>query len=159
MLQEFAFVEDHEKVILTFYKTPNDIKNNIESILNPKITLKNSRTVLFNNEEISLYSDVELSKIENVKYNTQVILKKLVPVRWNCLNGEPEKPTVNEEIYKVEKEEEKKPEDLTELFKNIYSKGDDNIKKAMNKSLEESQGTVLSTNWKDVSSKKVTPEN
>ncbi|XP_037131825.1 protein SGT1 homolog isoform X1 [Syngnathus acus] len=44
---------------------------------------------------------------------------------------------------------------LNQLFQQIYSDGSDEIKRAMNKSFTESNGTVLSTNWKDVGKRKV----
>lgn len=47
---------------------------------------------------------------------------------------------------------------LNELFKSIYGKGTDEQRRAMMKSFQESNGTVLSTNWEEVGSKKVTSE-
>jgi len=44
---------------------------------------------------------------------------------------------------------------LNKFFRDIYKDADEDMRRAMMKSFVESNGTVLSTNWKDVGSKKV----
>ncbi|WOL08314.1 hypothetical protein Cni_G17067 [Canna indica] len=58
---------------------------------------------------------------------------------------------------KKEEKEEKLDDDaaLNKFFQDVYKDSDDDIQRAMSKSFVESNGTVLSTNWREVGSKKV----
>ncbi|RDY09747.1 Protein SGT1-like B, partial [Mucuna pruriens] len=58
---------------------------------------------------------------------------------------------------KKEEKEEKLDGDaaLNKLFRDIYQNADEDMRRAMSKSFLESNGTVLSTDWKEVGSKKV----
>jgi len=56
----------------------------------------------------------------------------------------------------IEKQEKDDPDaDINSLFSKIFESGDENTKKAMMKSMQESGGTVLSTNWEEVGKKRV----
>lgn len=71
--------------------------------------------------------------------NTAQSVKSSFDEKWKAWNSL---------VSEVEKEEE---EGVDGLFKKIYATGDDDLRKAMIKSFTESNGTVLSTNWNDVS--------
>ncbi|XP_033332442.2 suppressor of G2 allele of skp1 [Megalopta genalis] len=63
---------------------------------------------------------------------------------------------LEKEIEKQEAEENVEGEAaVNALFQRIYSQGSDEVRRAMNKSFQESGGTVLSTNWSNVGKGKV----
>ncbi|EEF49035.1 chaperone binding protein, putative [Ricinus communis] len=60
------------------------------------------------------------------------------------------------EVKKEEKDEKLDGDAaLNKFFRDIYQDADEDTRRAMKKSFVESNGTVLSTNWKEVGSKKV----
>nr|KYP38854.1 Suppressor of G2 allele of SKP1 isogeny [Cajanus cajan] len=63
---------------------------------------------------------------------------------------------IEAEVKKEEKDEKLDGDAaLNKFFREIYQDADEDTRRAMKKSFVESNGTVLSTNWKEVGSKKV----
>uniref|UniRef100_A0A8C6ZH58 SGT1 homolog, MIS12 kinetochore complex assembly cochaperone n=2 Tax=Nothoprocta perdicaria TaxID=30464 RepID=A0A8C6ZH58_NOTPE len=135
----------------------------------------------YNLKLVLLHSIVpEQSTFKVLSTKVEIKMKKPEAVRWEKLEGQGDSPklkqftpdtqhlypssshyTRNWDKLVVEIKEEEKNEKLegdaalNKLFQQIYSDGTDEVKRAMNKSFMESGGTVLSTNWSDVSKKKV----
>lgn len=113
----------------------------------------------------------------------EVKMKKKASVQWPALEGQGldgnEGPGVNmtaiaavdtkpvgydtekkwtqlaKEAEEQEKEEKKSGDAaLNSLFQQIYGDADEDTRRAMNKSFQESGGTVLSTNWNEIGAKK-----
>jgi len=111
----------------------------------------------------------------------EIKLKKAEGVRWAALEGDGSAPLPGgvtatasgaaapvkgpyasgrdwaaiEKNLAAEAEEKKEGEAaLNEMFQKIYGDASDDTKRAMNKSFQESGGTVLSTNWGDIGKEK-----
>eukprot|EP00058_Branchiostoma_floridae_P023678 XP_002609168.1 hypothetical protein BRAFLDRAFT_92541 [Branchiostoma floridae] len=124
-----------------------------------------------------------ITKVLSTK--VEMKMKKSEGIRWQCLEGDGRpyqyaqwtsgnkgasgvtqypssshcKRDWNKIVADVNKEEKEEKSDgdaaLNSFFQQIYSDGNEEVRKAMNKSFVESGGTVLSTNWKDIGKKKV----
>lgn len=144
----FDFIETNETVILTFYIAPNE-----KEIITPELV--DSKLLLYKTK-IELFEPVSLLDIKKSKYKIEVFLKKKNPILWHSITGEKKVSIIKSDICYNDVSE--KTTDMYDVLSDIYVKGDDDVKKAMKKSMIESNGTVLSTNWKEVSKKKVNPQ-
>ncbi|CAD5188407.1 unnamed protein product [Musa acuminata subsp. malaccensis] len=118
--------------------------------------------------------EIRLLKAEAITWTSlEFSDKKTVPQKINTLKTEsaaskeqrPSYPSSKSKIdwdkleaqVKKEEKEEKLDSDasLNKFFQDIYQDYDDDVRRAMAKSFVESNGTVLSTNWNEVGSKKM----
>ena len=112
---------------------------------------------------------VEGSSYKEYPSKVEIILLKEAGDRWNSLEGTALPPptaappvlhkkdwdSVVKTAERTEEEDPPSEEALNKLFRAIYSSSSPEVQKAMNKSFQESAGTVLSTNWNQVSQDKV----
>ncbi|EDW80764.1 uncharacterized protein Dwil_GK11706 [Drosophila willistoni] len=111
---------------------------------------------------------VERSSHKAYPSKVEITLAKETGLRWESLElketvaatAPPALQTKNwdllvKEEEKIDEKEAKGEAALNQLFKKIYSTSTPEVQMAMNKSFTESGGTVLSTNWNEVSQDKV----
>ncbi|XP_037950641.1 protein SGT1 homolog [Teleopsis dalmanni] len=121
---------------------------------------------------VNLFRPINVERSSHKAYSTkiEINLAKEVGERWNSLEFQESNataavglPTIHKknwdgiakEVEKSEEAEAQNEDALQRLFKKIYSSSSPEVQKAMNKSFSESGGTVLSTNWNEVSKDKV----
>jgi len=112
-------------------------------------------------------SKVEIKMVKDKQCKWLALEKTADPIAtltWDTStpSGKPEYPSsskIKKNWDAIDKSvEEDKPEGdaaLNKLFQDIFARGSDEQKRAMEKSYVESGGTVLSTNWEDVGARKV----
>ncbi|KAK8679868.1 hypothetical protein V6N13_108831 [Hibiscus sabdariffa] len=96
--------------------------------------------------EVSVAQRVNVSSV-SAKQRPVYPSSKPKPVDWDKIEAQ----------VKKEEKDEKLDGDaaLNKFFRDIYQDADEDTRRAMQKSFVESNGTVLSTNWKEVGAKKV----
>ncbi|XP_017781266.1 PREDICTED: protein SGT1 homolog [Nicrophorus vespilloides] len=151
-----------------------------ESVLEVELQVNGMKECL--TYQLAHHVDPSAGSYKIMSTKVEIKLKKIDGIRWAKLEGDPTVDTpktiaINNDFDKPpayptskgtnwtaiekeldEQEAKEKPEGeeaLNKLFQEIYGKGSDEVKKAMNKSFMESGGTVLSTNWSEIGSKKV----
>ncbi|KAL4575839.1 hypothetical protein LXL04_011926 [Taraxacum kok-saghyz] len=119
-------------------------------------------------EVLSTKVEIRLAKAEPIHWTSlEYGQNNVVAVRSNVPTGNQRptypssKPTKDWDKLEAQVKKEEKDEKLdgdaalNKFFRDIYKDADDDTRRAMRKSFVESNGTVLSTNWKEVGSKLV----
>ncbi|KAF5731786.1 Phosphatase-related [Tripterygium wilfordii] len=122
-------------------------------------------------EVLATKIEIRLAKAEPIHWSSLEFTKESTVARKVDLSsvGGSQRPTypsskpkhtdwdkLEAEVKKEEKEEKLDGDAaLNKFFRDIYQDADEDTRKAMRKSFVESNGTVLSTNWKEVGAKKV----
>ncbi|KAI4291123.1 suppressor of G2 allele of SKP1 [Pancytospora philotis] len=150
MAFEYMFDETPESITLTFYIPPNFARQ-------PSWQLETPTRLLIEDMALELHQPVHSPVYSQTSYFVELSLQKESPAKWYTIAGpvaqEPRQAAVDAEEPDA-KEEEKPADSLMQVLCDVYAGGDSDVRRAMNKSLLESGGTVLSTNWKDVKDKK-----
>jgi len=172
------------KVKRDFYQTEADIVVNFlaKNLKSDEVKVEYSSTTL--NVEAKLsdgsnYSEViKLFNTINPSFCSYKVLSTKIEIRlrkeaactWTSLEAKEIEPAADskpcyptssktkKDWGKVEKEIEKEipdSDDVNNLFSKIFASGTEETQRAMMKSMQESGGTVLSTNWDEVGKKKV----
>ncbi|XP_024990073.1 protein SGT1 homolog B-like [Cynara cardunculus var. scolymus] len=118
---------------------------------------------------LSTKIEIRLAKVEPIHWTSLEFSKDTLVVRSSSVssggNQRPvypsSKPTKDWDKLEAQVKKEEKDEKLdgdaalNKFFRDIYQDADEDTRRAMRKSFVESNGTVLSTNWKEVGSKEV----
>ncbi|KAL7107025.1 hypothetical protein ACP275_06G028000 [Erythranthe tilingii] len=120
-------------------------------------------------EVMSTKIEIRLVKADTIHWTSLEYSKDVVFVQKAVVPSGKQKPTypsskpnrvdwdkLEAEVKKEEKDEKLDGDAaLNKFFRDIYKDADEDTRRAMSKSFVESNGTVLSTNWKEVGLKKV----
>lgn len=149
MEDEYDFTETLDSISLVFYVVPNATEDADAELLD-------SKTLLYNKKKIDLFAPTHCLAVSRTASKIELTLSKERPGKWYSVGGGiiPLR-NCNDKLGELIEEQ---PQSMFDLLSGIYSKGNYEVRKAMIKSIVESEGTVLSTDWDSVSKKKVERE-
>lgn len=150
MALDFDFTETAQTLTLTFYVPPRTEKE-------PTFVFEEPQTLLVDAAPIKLFRPVHPPTTERTRYFLALTFEKATPGKWYAVEGPPSSGARRIDDTAVPCSDDT-PQGLFDVLCDIYAKGSDEVRLAMNKSLQESGGTVLSTDWNEVQKKEVKPE-
>ncbi|KAI3517690.1 hypothetical protein L1887_16907 [Cichorium endivia] len=152
-----------EQIISVTIDIPGEEAYIFQPRLFGKIIPANCRYVV-----LSTKIEIRLAKVEPIHWTSLEYSNNSLVVRsTNVSSGNQRpmypssKPTKDWDKLEAQVKKEEKDEKLdgdaalNKFFRDIYQDADEDTRRAMRKSFVESNGTVLSTNWKEVGSKEV----
>lgn len=156
-------VEFGEQILSVTIDVPDEEAYRYQSRLFGKIMPDKCRF-----EVLSTKIEIRLAKAEAINWTSFEYNKDALPQTKSISSAGSHKPAypsskpkkdwdkLEAEVKKEEKEEKLDGDaGLNKLFRDIFQNADEDMRRAMTKSFVESNGTVLSTDWKEVGSKKV----
>lgn len=165
---EDAHVEFGEQILSVKINVPSEDAYYFQPRLFQKVVPEKCRyQILSTKIEIRL-AKAEAIQWKSLEYSKEATVpqKVIVPSVGPAGPARPAYPSSKNKVadwdkleaqVKAEEKDEKLDGDaaLNKLFRDIFSNADEDARRAMTKSFVESNGTVLSTNWKEVGAKKV----
>lgn len=166
MLLDFNFSETMTNITITVYIPPRATEV-------PQIGLPEPDVLSISGHRFPLYKPVHSPVVHRTEYYVEAIFDKEYPGYWRTIDGsasshDPETESTAHppcsSSSEIEMEDSGKTEDLKEgteglfeVLQRIYENSSEDVRNAMNKSLFESNGTVLSTDWNKVKDGPVKP--
>lgn len=174
-ISKHDWYQNNTHIIINIFITCDDLKkhfslDDINVFLNDNKFLFSFKKEIVDIFECELFGKAEIFNVSIQKKIIEIKLKKKEDVFWKTLEKKENadffnisypssaKEKKDWKISKNEFEENGVPigeDPTTFFFQNIYKTGTDEQRKAIMKSMQESNGKVLSNNWNEVKGKKV----
>ncbi|KAL6627473.1 hypothetical protein ACP70R_031199 [Stipagrostis hirtigluma subsp. patula] len=161
---EHVAVEFGEQTLSVSVEVPGEAPYHLQPRLFAKIVPANCRfAVLSTKIEVRLakaqpgttWTSLEFTNKPHVAAAAPKVAAAQRP-SYPSSKGKKDWDKIEAEVKKQEKEEKLEGDAAAnKFFQDIYGNADEDMRRAMMKSFVESNGTVLSTDWKDVGSKKI----
>ncbi|KAH0939016.1 hypothetical protein HID58_006477, partial [Brassica napus] len=127
-------------------------------VLSTKVQIHLTKAEIISLGPLFNIANAKLFCLNPMSHQVTFMLPQLVSHRPVFPSSKPRKESdkLKAEVKKQEKDEKLDGDAaMNKFFSDIYQSAYEDMRRAMNKSFAESNGTVLSTNWKDVGTKKL----